>query len=247
MIPRKVVQEEAPSVPIWILSFGDMITNLLAFFILLQSFSRVQKAEVCQVGDAPVTASLTDFGGPKWLFGKRQSPESRHRQQKYPTVADPGSDDMERIIDAEGERIRELFDGLRRDVETRSADAPKGMTRLFPTPIVFAPGQATLDAGATAFLNTLAAELGQSPALDRLTVYVIGSAADAPDTKAQFVLSAQRAGAVREHLARLPALDVVAAQARLLAWGTGARTGALGGTTVAARPPSIVIAVFEPL
>ena len=35
-------QDKGNSVPAWIVSFSDMVTLLLAFFVLLQSFAKVQ-------------------------------------------------------------------------------------------------------------------------------------------------------------------------------------------------------------
>lgn len=232
-----------PGVPIWILSFGDMITNLLAFFILLQSFSHTQRAELLQTGDAPITTSITDLGGPQWLFGKRQDRPGDHRQKMHAMEADPDNPTPERIIDAEDENIRKLFDDLRRQAETQTSDGPRGRTRLFPTPLRFADAGSRLDAEAVDFLTTLSAELTQGRSSGRRDFYVVGMAPEAPTPKDQHILSAQRAQAVRECLARNLAGEL-ARGSRLMAWGVG--SGARGMNRATASPsPEIVIAVVE--
>ena len=40
------IKEEPITVPIWVLSFGDMITNLLACFVMMQSFATSTRRRV---------------------------------------------------------------------------------------------------------------------------------------------------------------------------------------------------------
>lgn len=41
MLPRRKKKREGPSSPLWMTTYGDMVTNLLAFFVLLYSFSEI--------------------------------------------------------------------------------------------------------------------------------------------------------------------------------------------------------------
>lgn len=231
-----------PSVPIWVLSFGDMITNLLAFFILLQSFSSPQKAELLQTGDAPITTTAADFGGMQWLFGRKSSQGWEYRLRKYSMEENPENLTLERVIDAEDEQIRKLFDDLRRSSDTRSSNDRKGATRVFLTPIRFAASGATLDAPAKDFLVTLASELTQHSAAPRLDISVIGTAQDADTLKAQYILSARRAQAVHDYLAEILPPDLVAGGTKVASWGAGV-VREQGSLTAGSAPPSIVIAV----
>jgi hypothetical protein len=242
---RRIVEEGAPGVPIWVLSFGDMITNLLAFFILLQSFSHAQRAELLQRGEGPVTSTIADFGGgPLWLIGRRPEPEYGFKRRRYAVEADPDNLGLERIIDAEDETIRKLFDDLRRSMDTRTSDLRKGPVRVFPTAIRFPANDADLDPSAQSLLTSFAQELLQDPAAPRLDIYVIGLAADAAGRPGQFILSARRAQAAREFLQIVLPLELKAGGSRVFSWGIG--SGLEGpGALAAANPPHIVIAVIE--
>jgi chemotaxis protein MotB len=244
MIPRrKKADDDGPGVPIWVLSFGDMITLLLAFFILLQSFSHVQRSELLQTGDAPLTTSLTDFGAPDWLYGK-QSTHFEHQERKHVVEQDPDNETLERIIDAEDERLREMFSRLKASTDVETADGPQPRIRLVPTPIRFAPGGAALDASAADYLVTLASELAPSSDAARADIYVIGAAPEGPAPRDQFALSAQRAEAVRAPLARNLGVGPDNPRVQVLAYGIGPGPAA-DFLAPGAEPPRIVIAVVE--
>ena len=51
---RKKPQEEQDKVPAWIVSFSDMITLLLAFFVLLQSIALEQDPALFHMGQSPI-------------------------------------------------------------------------------------------------------------------------------------------------------------------------------------------------
>lgn len=242
---HRIVESEAKA-PIWILSFGDMITNLLAFFILLQSFSHVQRGEIGETGDLHMGDHTVDMGGAgKWAFNRGPGPDSKYKLRKYPVESDPDSVIPQRIIDAEDEHIRKLFDDLRRAMDTRASDQPPPLTRIVTTPIRFDPSEAALDAPAMDFLATLASELGQDMQTDQADVYVFATAPDAASTKEQFILSARRAQVVRDRLARNFVERPSGTSSRLLARGIGA--GHWGVNAAAVSPPSVVIAVVSPV
>jgi chemotaxis protein MotB len=46
MAAKKRQEEEPEGTPAWIVSFADLITLLLAFFVLLQSFAKEQDPEL---------------------------------------------------------------------------------------------------------------------------------------------------------------------------------------------------------
>lgn len=242
---HRVEESKGEKAPIWILSFGDMITNFLAFFILMQSFSHSQRAELLQTGDMPLSSYLIDLGGAaQWLLGGKPRPEAKFRQLKYPVQIEADPDDPGRIIDGEDERLRKLFDDIRRFADTRTADMPQPLTRILTTPIRFGASQADLDPTAADYLVTLASEIGQDEQADRATVYVFATAPDVEGAKEQFILSALRAQAVRDCLARSLAEKPTAGGSRLLARGIGSGTRGIGPGAV--TPPAVVIAVVEP-
>jgi hypothetical protein len=252
MTRRRKEEGHGEKAPLWILSFGDMITNFLAFFILMQSFSSSQRADLLQTGDGNATAMVADFGGaPRWLVGKRPEPEFGARPQKHPVEEDPNNLAPERIIDAEDEQIRKLYDDIRRAMRTQASDLKRGTTRIVPTPITFAPGEAAIGPEVCDFLTTLGADLLQDPAAPGLDLYVIGMAPDplprvppADLRRAQYILSAQRAQAVHEALSATLPPELRAGGSQVLSWGIGSGREGVRGLT-GPRQPQIVIAVVE--
>jgi hypothetical protein len=251
-------ETKAEKAPLWILSFGDMITNFLAFFILLQSFSHAQQADFLQNGETGGMTSVANFGNaPGWLFGKNSQAEFGFWHRKHPMEGDPENMTVQRVIDAEDEEIRKIFDDLRRAMNTDAARRDRPRTQLFPTPIRFAPASAALDATAMDYLATFASELTQAEGIQNSSIYVI---ATAETDSAAVVTSSLRAQAVRDCLARNLPPEVRGNGQRLLSWGTGtppaaglnpalaaaaSSARAAGAGAAKAVAPSIVIAVVE--
>jgi flagellar motor protein MotB len=250
---KRQPQEESAGekAPLWILSFGDMITNFLAFFILMQSFAHAQKADLLQTGETGGKVNVGNLGSaPGWLMGKNTQPEFGFWQRKHPMETDTSNLTIERVMDAEDEEIRKLFDDLRRSAKTDASGRDRARTQLFPTPIRFAPTSAVLDAAAMDYLATFASELGQAAGKDQSSIYVIGTAAEAATDQAAIVVSALRAQAVRDCLARNLPSDGRGDTGRVLSWGmgrtaAGSKAAAALGASASASPPTIIIAVVE--
>ncbi|MCX5684024.1 MAG: OmpA family protein [Planctomycetota bacterium] len=244
MKPRAHPKEEkGEKAPLWILSFGDMVTNFMAFFILMQTFATTQKSEFLQTGEVQGSLMVAGSGSPSWLYGRRPGLGREFGQNKYAVEGDPESVAPERIIDPDDDMLRKAFDDIRRESDTQATDSPVGRTRILVTPIRFASGQTSLDAAATDYLAGVVAELEQIARDSRRCIYVVGAAQDAASPRDQLLLSARRAQAVRDVLAQKLSPEVAGGGARLSSWGIGAgRQGLVGAES---HPPDIVIAVQE--
>jgi flagellar motor protein MotB len=199
----KVEESAGEGAPLWVLSFGDMITNLLAFVMLLQSFSSVQHADLLQSGNdgGKSRSVLAKFGSNQWLLGDRLAVSFDKVRTYYSVESDPDNTDMGRIIDAEDEKIRKLFDDLRQNTATETSQAGSAAPHFFTTPIAFGDGSAALDEKAREFLRTFAGEIAQGYTGREFQICVIGVAAAERGEKDQWVLSARRAKAAEEFLA----------------------------------------------
>jgi len=103
-MPReKKRQEEGRSVPAWVVSFSDMVTLLLAFFVLLQSFARVQDPEMFFVGQGSFKSAIAGMGLPSWLLGRQDKPQREHPKVEHPMDQVGPAVPAPRNIDAEGE------------------------------------------------------------------------------------------------------------------------------------------------
>jgi len=206
----KVQESAGEGAPLWVLSFGDMITNLLAFVMLLQSFSKVQNADLVQGGNdgGQSRSVLARYGGSNWLLGDRLAVSFDKIRTYYAVEADPDNTDMSRIIDAEDEKIRQLFDDLRQNTATETSSSGGGTPHFFTTPITFGAGSAALDEKGREFLRTFAGEIAQGYSGREFRICVIGLASGEGAAKDQWLLSARRAKAAEEFLASLLSTDL---------------------------------------
>ena len=210
-------------VPSWIMSFGDMITNMMAFFVMLQSFSHTQDAGMYSVGRGSFRQAIAGMGLPGWLYGGEDKALQGNHKVKYPTDEAPEEDTKNRVIDADGERIRKAFSDLRDEMESAAADVNQEPLRAEATPVRFAQGRAKLDDFAKSQLKRLAFDLQQTIRTDSVRLYVIGLATDVSDPIQQWTLSSRRAQAAEACLA-----EVLAARPGGKGWGVSS-WGVAGG------------------
>ncbi len=242
-LPRRSRQSEKKGTPGWLVSFTDMITLLLSFFILLQAFSTTQDPELFLRGQGGFRRAIQGFGIPDWLYGKQDAPRRDFTLRKHPVEESPDNQDRRRIIDAEDERIRRVFEDLRRLHRMQASDYTGPPARLLPTPIVFEPGDDRLRPDDRAYLTDFAGELrGRRGAL---LIYVIGLAPDAAGRPDRWALSARRAAAVRQVLyAHLPE-HLRESGASVDAWGAGTAGPDLHVPQAGSHRTFIVLAMMD--
>jgi len=208
--------------PTWILSYGDMVTQLLAFFVLLQSFAHVRDASLFFVGQGSYRRAIAGLGLPAWLFGREDKPVRGHPSTKYPTEETTDANvPRQDTRDADDEKIRNLFADLRKQMEVAAEDAAAKLVRVEATPIRFAPGSERLDEPARGHLRQFVADLREALAGKAVRVCVVGLAAEEKAPQRQWMLSAGRARAVEAHLTELLATAGAAGQWQVCSWGAG--------------------------
>ena len=106
--------------PGWIVSFTDMITLLLAFFVLLQAFAKERHPELFFAG----------LGIPDLLFGKMEKAEQSHWMKKHPTEPDEENMNRSRVLDAEDEDQRKYKDATFLDNVTLHPNAKWRMAQF---------------------------------------------------------------------------------------------------------------------
>jgi flagellar motor protein MotB len=222
-MPReKKRQEEGNRVAAWIVSFSDMVTLLLAFFVLLQSFARVQDPELFFVGQGSFRSAIAGMGLPSWLLGRQDKPQREHLNVKHPMDQAGPAIPEPRNIDADGEKIRTMFADLKKELDTNASDLQQEAIRVEPTPIRFRGPQCRLDDPAREYLRAFASDVAGTVRLESVRYYVVGLAADEPRAERQWALSARRARAVETYLGELLAAGGRRRGWIVYSWGAGA-------------------------
>ncbi len=221
MARRKRRQDEGRSVPAWIVSFSDMVTLLLAFFVLLQSFAHVQDPELFFVGQGSFKSAIAGMGLPSWLLGREDKPEREHTNVKHPmdegTPGEPGA----RNIDPDGEKIRKMFADLKKELDTSASDLVQETIRVEPTPIRFGGPECRLDDSAREYLQRFASDVAGTVRLESVRYYVVGLAADESQVARQWSVSARRARSVETYLAGLLLAGGSRRDWHIYSWGAG--------------------------
>jgi flagellar motor protein MotB len=112
MAANKPQEDNAPETPAWIVSFTDMITLLLAFFVLLQSFAKEQDPELYRQGQGAFKRSIAGFGIPNILFGQPELISGPANKKRYPTKESDEKKKSPRVIDNKDAAIRQAFERI---------------------------------------------------------------------------------------------------------------------------------------
>ena len=223
---RQATEESGPHVPSYIVTFSDMVTLLLTFFVMLLSLSTVQDPELFNVGRDSFVESIERFGL-GMLMGRRQTPYFGKTKIKH-FIKEPDKSFDTRTIDAKREEIRRTFKKVSRSMSTMRSQIVAKTTNFAVTNIHFAQGDAALNESAKKFLTEFCLGLQQGPGLLTVKLYVLGLANDVPTEKEQWILSARRAQAAADFLKETP----LGANCPIYSWGAGP-----GGDWVAPDSP----------
>jgi len=143
-------EDRPPSAPLWLLSFADMMTNLLCFFILLSAFSMQQSGLGLEDGLGSMKEEIKVAGKSGNLDGRTVPAQFNAGRVVYRGATPVNT---KTLVREDGRMTDGNRDALRRILI--DALAKPGRT-LLPTPILFDADGAELSAGHEAFLDVLA-------------------------------------------------------------------------------------------
>jgi chemotaxis protein MotB len=206
---RRTIEEGQPQVPSYIVTFSDMTTLLLTFFVMLLSLSSVQDPELFNRGRGAFVESVR-YLGLGMLQGARPRTHLGKTKPRY-FILSPEDGVRTRIIDAKEEQIRRIFKKLTQSMAALPSQIVAKKTNFAVINIRFPPGQAILDEQARRFLTEFCAHLDDSYQAGLVrgggqgdnaigTLYVLGLATAQATEKQQWILSARRAQAVADFM-----------------------------------------------
>ncbi len=234
---RKPTPEVEPcSVPAYIVTFSDMITLLLTFFVLLISMANTQDAEFYNT--ARNSCIKSTGAGRGILPGRKVTPDLGDVKTKY-AVPKPNEDSITRTINAREEELRRKYEKLKTLMKTLPSQITASKPDFTVTPVNFLPGQATLDEPAKAFLKQFAENLRQTASPDKVKLYILGLAGGENTEKQQWIVSSLRAEAVANHLKN------AGLQCPIYGWGAGAGGQWVGRNSLASERSQILIAILR--
>ncbi len=222
---RQAVTEGTPKIPGYIVTFSDMVTLLLTFFVMLLSLAEVPDDGLFYAGRESFLLSIRRLGLGVFA-GKKPGVNFGHVKIKY-FIGTPDRQFEGRTIDAKAEGLRRLFQQVDRSMTAMPSQIVAKKTNFSVTNIRFPSGDVTLDEAAKRFLTKFAFDLRQIPGSQGTKLYVLGLASDGTTEKQQWILSAKRAQAVADFLQDILSsgtpsrTEYVPAEWPVYSWGAG--------------------------
>ncbi len=210
---KKTEEPGAPNVPAYIVTFSDMVTLLLTFFVMLLSLAQVQDPELFHKSRDAFNEHIDNFGLGV-LMGKQMVPDFKRAKMKY-YISDPDSASPSRTIDSKEETLRRLFQKAAESMQVLPSRINVRLSDYSPSGIHFATGETSLDEDAEKHLRALAEEFRRNTGPEKAEIYILGLDQDSHTEKKQWIISSLRAQVTADYLSSLNL------ECPIYAWGGG--------------------------
>lgn len=237
---RQAPKDSKPTIPAYIVTFSDMVTLLLTFFVMLLSLSQEQDPEMFNKSRAAFVQHINCFGL-GMLSGKKVSSDFTTAKVKY-FIKNPDESPPVRTIDVNEENVQRIFNKLAQTMTTQPSHIVAEKTNFSVTAIAFSSGGALLNASAKNFLTQFATNLQQGSNLAKIKLYVLGLAGEEKTEKKQWILSAKRAQGVADFLNGVLPTQF---QCPIYSWGAGSGGDWVTGDSPVSEQSQILIAVLR--
>ncbi len=236
-------ESSADEVPSYIVTFSDMVTLLLTFFVMLLSLADVQDPELLNKGRDSFVESLRNCGLGVFT-GKNLMPGYEFNKEKHLVPEDDPN--ATRTIDADTEVRRRAFKNLDRDMTTMPAQIGARRADFSHIPgLHFQTGTAILTDSSKEVLFQFIANLRPSLAGRQETLYVLGLAQQSGSQQQCWTLAAQRAQAVADVIDQQLNAGRRESATHVYAWGAGPGYNWAGRKGPIASDAQILVAVLK--
>ena len=173
---------ECPSIPGWVVTFGDLMSLLLTFFILLLSFSSVQESEFNKAKGSILGALglLAPQAGTSYVPAPEMQPGVAESESDYEIMLEDIEDELSAVLEEESQLSD--VDSLRDIIDLEITD--KGVHIVINDSIFFAPGSDILTKNFQAILSGVGKVIAQSSG--RYNIVVEGHTDNTPINTAKF-------------------------------------------------------------
>ncbi len=195
---RQTNEEQGPKVPGYIVTYSDMVTLLLTFFVMLITLADVQDPELFDKGRDAFLESLRDIGL-GMLFGRQNTPDYGSLKTKH-SIDNPEDLSERRTIDAKAEQIERIFEELKNSAIALPKNITAEKANFSLANVSFLPGKADLNESSKQFLTEFCRDLQYSSDKKPGILYVLGLAPEEKEERDQWLLSAIRAEVVAKYL-----------------------------------------------
>lgn len=172
MARRKKEEPAGPAAPLWCLSYGDLVTNLLVFFVLLFAFSEIDKSKYVQIADS-LRGALGGTGG---VLNSGMAIMEDHGGEQSPAFI---VNEFQEII----EKLNEsLGDDSESSINVEIYTNERGLVISFKEKLFFDIGKASLRPAAVEALL----QVGETLKTDNHKIRVEGHTCDLPINTPQY-------------------------------------------------------------
>lgn len=199
---QKKPEEPKKGAPAYIVTFSDMITLLLTFFVLLLSLADDQDKGLFSRGQNSFRRAVADFGMAGVMFSKNQGSRFSHPKIKY--KIDKGDDEPEdRTVDSATETFRQILQDIEKTMKISPSQITCRTKNFTVTDVKFKDGSWKLSPESISYIENHANQVKQSLIDEKPAFYIVGLAGSEKSLKDQWVVSAKRAQAVADHMKKL--------------------------------------------
>jgi len=216
-------EEKGERAPLWIISFADMISLLMAFFVMLLTMATPQSGELgntnTDIFDETIgsfNATISNYGIP-WFIDKKEKSTPNDDCQDNPPVGNSKYPPVSVMDECQSE-ARLLFVAIEKQAKTFRSQTEGLSADFVVVPVMFEKGQTVLNEQGRAFLTNFSAELSGAGTNKELMMYVIGLAWEEKDETQQWIISVKRAQAVADFLNNTFSLQ---SRCTIYSWGAG--------------------------